>query len=467
MLPFVGPSYVLATLKASVQRSVNLYLVGMETPSKAPFIMDSVPGLAVFCTLGAPVRGVFKTNDRAFAVAGQALYEINADGTFESRGQLATSTGPVEIEYGLFQLVIVDGTHGYVLTLADNTFQQITTDGFYGSSTVGFIANYFAFIRPDSGQFEVSAINDATSVDALNFASAESSPDNLVGLIVDHADLWLFGTLTTEIWAPSGQLDFPLAKRQGVDIEVGLSAVHSVRKIDSTILWIGQDRNGSGIVYRSNVYQQLRISTQAVEQALQASTDLSQARAYCYQEKGLSFYCINAPGLDTTWCYEISTGQWAERADLNPIGQYMAHRGTCHTFAFGMHLIGSDDGNLYRLDRKLYTNSGDPLVRERTSPHGAAPGLNNLFFNKLVLDCTTGEADQGIDTQVELSYSNNSGATWSNPLIRSIGKVGEYFARLVWNRLGFARDRVWRIRYSGNAPFSIINVEVNPGEAKT
>lgn len=467
MLPFVGPSYRLAIRKASVQRSVNLYLVGMETPSKAPFIMDSIPGLAVFSSLVGAVRGAFKTNDRSFAVAGQTLYELNADGTFISRGSLATATGPVSIEYGLFQLVIADGPYGYVLTLADNTFQQINSAGFYGSATVSFIANFFIFIRPDSGQFQVSAINDATSVDALSFASAEGSPDNLVGSVVDHDDVWLFGELTTEIWSVSGGADFPLAKRSGTDIEVGLAAVHSAKKIDSTILWIGQDKNGRGIVYRSQIYQPIRISTQAIEQTLQASTDLSAARAYCYQENGLSFYCINAPGLTTTLCYEISTGQWAERADLDPIGQYKAHRGTCHVYAFGSHLLGADDGNLYRMDRGLYQNAGDPLVRERTSPHSAAPGLKNLTFNKFVLDCTTGEAAQGIDTQVELSYSHDSGSRWSNPLLRSIGKTGEHFARLVWSRLGFSRDRVWRVRYSGNAPFSIISAAVNPDEAKT
>ena len=41
-LPFVGPSYTLALRKGAQDRSVNLHLVGMETPGKAPFIMDSV-----------------------------------------------------------------------------------------------------------------------------------------------------------------------------------------------------------------------------------------------------------------------------------------------------------------------------------------------------------------------------------------------------------------------------------------
>ncbi len=467
MLPFVGPSYALATRKASVQRAVNLYLVGMETPSKAPFIMDSIPGLAVFANPGAAVRGIETVAGRTFAVTGSTLYEVSAAGVLTARGTLGSLAGTVRMTYGLFQLVIVDGATGYVLTLATNVFQMITAPGFYGSATVGFIGNYFTFIRPGTGQFQVSAINDALTVDALSFASAESSPDNLVGQVVDHDDLWLFGELTTEIWSTTGGADFPLARREGVVLEIGLAAVYSAVKIDSTILWIGKDRNGSGMVYRADVYQPSRISNQAVEQALQASTDLSAARAFCYQENGLSFYCISAPGLSAVWAYEVSTGQWAERADINADGQFTLHRGTCHSFAFGLHLLGADDGKIYRMDRALYQNAGDPLVRERVGPHGATPNQSYLTFDKFALDCTTGEAAQGIDTFVELSYSNNSGARWSSGLLRSIGQVGEHFARLVWDRLGIARDRVWRVRYSGNAPFSIINASVVAREGRT
>ena len=48
MNPFVGPSYTLQIGKASSQRTVNMHLSGMETATKAPFILQSVPGLVLF-----------------------------------------------------------------------------------------------------------------------------------------------------------------------------------------------------------------------------------------------------------------------------------------------------------------------------------------------------------------------------------------------------------------------------------
>lgn len=459
MTSFVGPSYNLALRKADIQRTVNMHLTSMETPGKAPFVLQDVPGYVLLANGGAEVRGCLTTNDRTFWVIGTHLYEQNSAGSLNLRGDLQTDSGPVSMAYGTSQLVIVDGANGYVLALNTDVFTQITGDAWYGSDTVTFSDNYFIFVRPDTGQIYISAINDATTLDALDFATAESQPDNLVAVVASQRRLLLMGTLSTEVWFDSGASDFPF-EREGTTIEVGCLAPHSVKVLDNTAFMVGCDRNGSGSVYRLNGYQWVRVSTGAVEEALQASTDLSLATAYAYQDKGNTFYCINAPGMDRTLVYEIRSGAWSDRCDLGDSGQYIADRGVCHTFAFGTHWIGGSDGNIYSLDDSVHTKAGDPLVRERISPHFATPGLGFTFFDAFHLDCTTGSAPQDLDPQVELFWSDDSGANWSNSLSRSTGKVGERFARITWRRLGRARDRVWKLRFSDNARFDIVNVSV-------
>jgi len=97
------------------------------------------------------------------------------------------------------------------------------------------------------------------------------------------------------------------------------------------------------------------------------------------------------------------------------------------------------------------------LVRMRVSPNEVTPSRDRQFFAEFVADLTTGESPQGAEYYAELSYSNDGGKTWGNWIARSVGKVGEYFPRLLWTRLGMARDRVWRLRYSGNTAFNIVS----------
>jgi hypothetical protein len=55
-----------------------------------------------------------------------------------------------------------------------------------------------------------------------------------------------------------------------------------------------------------------------------------------------------------------------------------------------------------------------------------------------------------------LRFSDDGGHTWSNERIISMGKVGEYYRRAIYRRLGMTlklRDRVYEI--SGTDPVKI------------
>jgi hypothetical protein len=44
-----------------------------------------------------------------------------------------------------------------------------------------------------------------------------------------------------------------------------------------------------------------------------------------------------------------------------------------------------------------------------------------------------------------LRWSNDGGSTWSNEHWKSIGKQGKYKNRVIWRRLGLARDRIYEV----------------------
>lgn len=458
MLPFVGVSYTLATRQASAQRAVNLYLQSMETPSKATHVMPAWPGLVLFAALGAEIRGAIEIGSRCFVVAGSSLYELSSAGVATNRGTLATSTGSVGMAWGTTQLVIVDGANGYVLTLASNAFSAITDPDFPGSARVAYLDGFFVFSEPGTQAMYSTAIDDASNIDALDFASAESSPDEIVAHIVCNQRLFALGSRVTEIFFTTGGDSFPFSRSNGETIDVGCIAKWSVVRADAGLLWIGRDANGSGMVYHSAGGPPQRVSTTAVEQLLQGSSDLSAAVAWVVQWQGETFYAVNAPGLSQTLAYQLSTNSWFDICEIDSDGQFAPWRATHHTFAHGLHLVGDAAGNVYRMDGSVNNFAGDPRVCERTSPNDAAPLRELKTHSMFVLDCTTGAAATG-EPMVELSFSNDGGATFGNPVLRSAGSLGNRYQRLVWRRLGRARDRVWKVRFSADAEFAIVSGE--------
>lgn len=475
--PLVGPSYTDRSRNFDCQRSVNLYPIKSESgTSKAITALQGTPGLLTFSqplvevweTNAGPARGCRLVIDRCFFVINQTLYEVLSDGSNINRGELITTTGTVSMSDNGLQLIMVDGLNGYVFTLADNSFVLITSTGFLGATTVTYCDGYFILNKPDSGIYYISALNDGTTYDPLDFASAEGTPDNLIAVAAVHGQVWLLGSQSVEVVYDSGNVDFPFQNVQGVFIQYGCIAPYSVVTTSNTIFWVGADKDGSGIVWMANAYQPQRISTSAIEYAIQQYGDISNTTAYTYQEDGHYFYALNFPNANITWVYDIGTQQWHERGYFNTTtGLYERHRAECHVFAFGKHLVGDyETGLIYEQSLDIYDDNGNPKRWMRACPH-IADDLEYIYYNKLQVDMqtgvglTTGNA-ANVSPQVMLQWSDDGGYTWSNEHWVSIGAIGNYATRALWRRLGRSRDRVFRIAGAFNSKVCIIAGHITP-----
>jgi hypothetical protein len=445
----IGPSYTLADRKSAVQRAVNLYMRSVEGFGEdKQVVLDSAPGLVEFAAMPADIRGSYNAGGRWFVVAGDALLELTVGGTYTSRGTLATTDGAVGMKYGRDQIVIVDGPNGYGLTLATNAFAQIVDPDWRGSDAVDELDGYFIFVDPGTDQFYISAIDSVSAFDALDFSSADSSPDNIVTHRVIKRELHLFGEVSTEIWINSGDPDFPFARYNSTPIDVGIVGKRACISVADTLVWVGQTDRGRGYVYKMQGHQPVRISTQAVEEALSASTDLAQCSMWTYHVEGAEFVAVNAPGLSTTWVYEFATGQWHERGEY-VLGEWAPLRAESVTFAFGKHYACAEE-KIYEMSRDVHAVDGVPMVRERTWPHLVAPSFEPVTYRGLELACTSGHGGN-----ITLEISNDGGFTFGPPLIRSLGAVGRWMQRIRWLMLGAARDRVFRLRCSDAVPLTI------------
>jgi hypothetical protein len=517
--PILGSSYVIRSVNAADNRMVNLYPEVIPEGGKEPAYLQRCPGMTLKVTLGeGPIRGLYSLGNYLYVVSGNEFYRLDSTFTLENFLQLQddffilledgskilleagsvtslgaiSGSGPVSMADNGTQIFIAANPDGYIYNTDTDILAQITDPDFPGAVTVGYLDGYFVFNEPNSQRVWVTSLLDGLSIDPLDFASAEGSPDGLVSLIVDHREAWLFGTNSVEVWYNSGDADFPLTRIQGAYNEIGCIAPYSVAKMDNSVFWLGADARGQGIVYRANGYQGVRVSTHAVEFAIQGYSNLADAVGYTYQQDGHTFYVLNFTDADTTWVYDAATGAWHERAGFRN-GDFKRHRGNCHARFNGVPIIGDyEDGRLYQFDLSVYSDAG--AVQKWLRSWRALPtGANNLTrtaHHALQIDCESGvglngygfqdellmgtelleimqtESGQnilldfipvvGANPQLMLRWSDDGGHTWNGERTTSMGKIGDYGTRVIFRRLGMTtklRDRVYEI--SGTDPVKV------------
>lgn len=497
--PILGSAYTARSVNAADNRMINLFPEIIPEGGHTPAFLNRAPGLRLEVAVGTgPVRGLWTFGGYAYVASGNTLYKLDTEYNITALGTLAND-GPVSMADDGTHLFIACNGPSFVYNATTLAFGEITDPDFPGALTVSYLAGYFVFIEPDSQRVWVTSLLDPTSIDPLDFASAEGSPDGLVSSITDHSEVWLFGTNSVEVWYNSGAADFPLQRIQGAYNEIGCAATYSVAKLDNGLFWLGADARGRGIVYRANGYTGQRISTHAVEWQIQQYGDISDAIAYTYQQDGHAFYVLTFPTAGATWVYDVATQAWHERASFTN-GDFGRHRSNCQ-MAFNQEIIVGDyqNGNLYAFDLEVYAdhNRIQKWLRSwRALPTGTN-NLNRTAQHSLQLDAEAGvgavgvtevpghiyltplvigdlgiedeivivnSIDLNVEPQVMLRWSDDGGHTWSNEHWRSMGTQGAYGTRVFWRRLGMTtklRDRVYEISGTDPVKIAIMGAELH------
>jgi hypothetical protein len=467
--PILGSAYVARSVNAADARMINLFPELVPEGGKEPAFLNRAPGLKLKISVGSgPIRGMWVFGSNLYVVSRNKLYKVDSNYVVTELGTVSGTSGPVSMVDNGIQLFIACNGPSYIYNSQTNVFAQITDGDFPGAVTVAYLDGYFVFNEPNSQKIWVTGLLDGTSIDPLDFASAEGSPDGVVGIIADHREIWVFGTNSVEVWYDSGNADFPLSRIQGAFNEIGCAAPYSIAKMDNGLFWLGKDARGQGIVYRANGYTGQRISTHAVEWQIQQYEDMSDAIGYTYQQDGHSFYVLIFPQADTTWVYDVATQAWHERAGFDN-GDFTRHRSNCQAFFQGDVLVGDyENANVYSFDLNDFSDNGS--VQKWLRSWRALPtSQNNLkrsAQHSLQLDLETGvglNLGQGSDPQVMLRWSDDGGHTWSNEHWVSIGKIGEFYRRAIWRRLGMTmkiRDRVYEVSGTDPVKIAIIGAEL-------
>ena len=428
--------------------------------------MMATPGLTARVTshVAQVVRGAVtdKNRDFLYVVVGSLVYCVDKNWvSIEAVGTIDTSTGPVYMSANLTQIMIVDGVAGYIVTKSGIvvTVTKETDAGFVVPGTITFQDNYFIVNKKDSFYFQISSLSDGLVWDALDLGSAEGNPDNILRVISDHRQLFLFGSSSAEIFYNSGNATFPFERFPDVFIEGGIDAPQSLTIADNSLVYLDDTK----IVRRLDGFVPKVLLQSQFNKLVSEFAVTSDMIGFTYTDRGNIFYVMTFPSVDKTYVYNFATGfihQWSSGLTGG------RHRSNCCVFFNDKYVVGDyENGILYTLENDVYTDNGSTIVWKYISSDYAM-GNNMLFHKELQIGFDVGVglvSGQGEDPQIMLRYSDNGMKTWSNEIWRSLGKLGEYKTRVRFTRLGGSRTRRYELSGSDPVPRSFYEANIDLG----
>lgn len=458
-IPLFLQSYEARSKQFSAQKVRNFYVEKGTIGTKSEVVLYGRPAQKLFGSVGSnPIRGIHTMAGVPYVVSGTEVYTVASTGVATKIGDV-TGTDIVSMADNGTQVCIVGDDKGWIATSSSVT--QITDGDFRTPSSVTYQDSYFIFSEKNSDIIFRSDALNGLSYDALAFATAEYSSDNLVRMFSNRDELIAFGVNTTEFWYNTGESGLSFAPVPGKVYDVGCLAKNSVALLDNTIYWLGSDGRGGRTVWKVGQGPQ-RVSTHAIEDILDSAPNPEDAHAFTFRFQGHAFYVLTMKNYKTL-VFDASNQIWCEwdvqaYDDFNAVG---------FTNAFNKRICGDLRSNkLYELDPDTYADNAGYFTSEAISSYIVSDGNQNVKHNFLRVDCEAGVATATVtDPQIMMRWSED-GERFGNWHTTSLGKIGESLRRAVWRRLGIARQRVYQIRITDSVKRVVMGAFLNMNQGR-
>lgn len=495
----------------SIGREVcqNLYVERSQSEtSKAQYFYLKIPGMKLINDTSATIdtinhgacRGIITiAANKTYVVNGSGFYQLYKDGSKALLGTLTTNTGTVSMTENGYQLILVDGSAGWIFNYVDQSFVRITDEYFPGNTEgdlapthVTYIDTYFIVNVPNKNQYLWSNTyyqndngNDYNPLvpngywNALQMGQKMGKPDIVSSLIDCTNMLWLFGNNSIEVHYDTGDYNGQLfARYEGAIIEVGCSAPYSPARYANNIFWLGADKTGTVGVFTNNGMTPQRISTRGIEQIIEFMENSTDCIGFTYSQAGHTFYVMQFPTSNKTLVYDLVTQAWHERTHLdNNTGSIGMWKGMYSAFNWSENLIGHSSYSSYYYLSTTYYQNDDPdgtgvnyIKCVKTTPIEFNNGMLNKFNSVQVMfrqgvGLNTNTPEQiGKNPECQIAFSNDAGESYSNERTGFIGMQGQYQYRTRLTTLGVSRNRVWRITITDPVQIILVGllVDVTP-----
>lgn len=429
------------------KRCHNVYLEPDPTDPKNETVLVETPGSLQRNDFSGACRGMWQADGHAggkILVAHgttMATYDIGTDTAGTLTGSTAgTDNGDFAFTedegFGLFDgdLYVSDGTAIAAVTDADfatllsdagaTAFTSVATMGQRGLFTYG-------------PRFGFTAVLDLDNTTALNYYTAESSPDDLVAGRVLGELYYLFGTQTIEVWAQTGDDADPFALQPGMTQQVGCLSRSGIIKTDNAIMFVDVDRN----VRRLGVGGSEIISQPWVTRLLKQA-DVDEILGFTYVDEGHIFAGWRTPY--GTAVFDVMNAQWHTRGTLNTDTWRYTHVVKAQSRIFACDATGQFDelSRDYASESMPNTTTTGDVIQRMFSAFLPAGHFETIPAVQLIVSQGVGTlASDALDPLIGMRISVDGGQTFTAKRNRKLGEQGVYDEATIWRMNGSALRR--------------------------
>lgn len=430
----------------------NMYVVPNPSTSDGASRV-SRPTLTLATTVGTgPIYQVWQQNNvlagRLIVTSGTQLYKMTTAYAATLIGSLPGTDIP---QFAGMEDALWIVRNGLLYRTNGTTIAAVTVPDGQLVQSIATINGYIIFSIRNSQKF-YWVEPGATTVGALNFASAERIPDTIVSVQVVGDEIWFLGASGPEVWAPTGAPDPPFIRINGRVYKEGCFNTNSVVSTSinglPALLWVTDTK----AVVKSQGAPE-KVSNESVEEILKTSEDIS---AWGFRYNRHDFLLINSPVF--TLVYDITMGAWA-RWDTYQLNYWVAQSGA--QIESAVYCGDATTNKIYTLEEGVDDN-GLPVIRE------VAGFLSNykgpIPCQEVVAYVNSGwSPSYNIEPFLELRWSDDLGATWSDYVSASLGQRGDYQRSVCFRSLGQVQDpgRIFEFRISDFVRFRIDYVMMN------
>lgn len=449
-----------------IMQNVYGHTVKNNEGGKKKYNIFSTPGLTQVADSGqAEGRGIWEQNGILYAVFGNTFYSIDSSFNLTALGTLNTSSGYVQMNDGVDQIVMIDGTNGYNYQISTATFTVVASNFPSTTKTVCYIDGYFVSPEYQTNLFQISSNGDFKTWAALDFASAEGNADNIISIFCVNRQVWILGEKTSEVWFDAGNADFPLQRIEGAFSEFGIAARYSVAKVSDSLMWLSKTSHGGLKVIKVNQLQPQPVSTQDIDKQLADLTTVYDAEAFSYEQEGHEFYVLTFPTAGKTFVYDVTEDLWHVRVStLSGVDTRWQIRN--YAFCRNKHVaISFNDGKLYTIDTNSGSENGTAIKRK----FRGFPLYQNRYrvtINQLVLD-TEKSLDSGSTASVNVAVSRDGGYSFDATQTEAASRHNDFVNPVIWRGLGISSEWVLEFTTSDALPWVFLGINIDATIAKS